>query len=283
MSSTTGAAYRVLDTDRDTRGPDVLAVKTETLDRLRARRYKRLPKDPDSTWGDRYADLAADALYALGAAPSTVRAARGGRLTVGAQRMIRGHRRNATQLALATARLPEVRKRARASADPDVTPGGTPKIVRLNAPMTKNQGDRGPWYGIVGHYTAGPRDSSDSHALALDRQYNDQHRRQGWGAIGYAFNITSDGTIILLRPVSWKGTHVAGGNTGRVGVMVHGGPGQRMTAQQRSAWRWLLANGHTTAMPASHRFPSRPPKVWVHNDLNSTACPGTFESDFKAA
>ncbi|EHN09439.1 hypothetical protein PAI11_37730 [Patulibacter medicamentivorans] len=163
--------------------------------------------------------------------------------------------------------------------------GDRPKIVRLNVTIRDLFGPLGPLVGTVGHYTAGPRDTSDSHALALWRQYHAQHAAQGWGGIGYHLGITTAGTLALLRPVALKGAHVGGHNTGRIGVVVHGTTGQRMTAAQRATWRWLLANAHTTAMPASHRAPRRlrDLTVWGHNDLFPTSCPGAFETDYKAA
>jgi len=160
--------------------------------------------------------------------------------------------------------------------------GQRPNIIRLDAPMVNRFGGIGPFLGLVGHYTAGPRDTNDKHGLALFKQYNAQHRSQGWGAIGYHLGILSSGTLVLLRPTSWKGAHVANHNTGRIGVVVNGGPGQRMTREQLTTWRWIKENGHTTAMPASHRLPAKVTKVWVHKDLYPTACPGTYEKDYKS-
>ncbi|CAB4896365.1 unannotated protein [freshwater metagenome] len=283
--STAAAPHRELEASASPHGEDVRAVKRQTLVRLRARGYRGLPSDPDDTFGDRYADLAADALYALGAADATVDAARAGRLTVGAQRLISGQRRTAAQRARAVRRLPEVRRRARASKKPDVVPGGAPRIVNANLRCDGRFGALGALLGAVGHYTAGPRDTSLSHALALWRQYHAQHIRQGWGGIGYHLGIPATGELVLLRPVGQKGAHTAGANTGRIGIVVHGGPGQRMTDAQRATWRWLKENGHTAAMPASHRLSHKLSglRIWGHNDLFATSCPGAFESDYKAA
>ena len=157
-----------------------------------------------------------------------------------------------------------------------------PRIVRLQAPMTNNQGPLGAPREAVGHYTAGPRDTSDAHALSLLRQYNQQHRDQGWGGIAYHLAIATSGTLILCRPTGWKGCHVAMQNSGRIGIVVLGGPGQRMTAAQRATLRWLRAHAHTSAMPASHRAPAPLTRLLVHKDLNATACPGDYEKDYKA-
>jgi len=265
-------------------GADVQAVKGGIVARLRARRFGGLPKAWDSTMGPRFADMAGDALHALGAAPSTVSAARHGRLTVGAQRMLLAHRRTPAQLARATARLPTTRRRAKASRQPGPS---KPRIVRLQAAMANNQGSIGALTGTVGHYTAGPRPGTRSGDLSYFRQYNAQHRGQGWGAIGYHYGLAIDGTILLLRPASWRGCHTAGANTGRLGIVVNGGPGQRMTAAQRASYRWLLNNAHTSAMPASHRASARlsslPGVGKVHKDYNATSCAGDFTTDYRSA
>jgi hypothetical protein len=184
--------------------------------------------------------------------------------------VIHGARRTPLELARA--------KRLRTS-----TASGTPRIVRLDAPMSPLFGPLGPLREPVGHYTAGPRDTSDSHALSLLRTYNQQHRDQGWGAIGYHLAIASSGTLILCRPVGWKGAHTAGQNTGRIGIVVLGGGGQRMTAAQRRTLAWWRGNGHTAAMPASHRSPGKVGRQTVHRDWNATSCAGEYSLDYKAA
>lgn len=159
---------------------------------------------------------------------------------------------------------------------------GKPKMIRLRAPMTQKFGPLGPTRPGVGHYTAGPRDQSDGHAVALATGYNAQHRAQGWGAMGYMLALCSSGSLLLARPTSWKGAHVAGENTGRIGIVVFGGPGQRMTDAQRATLEWLRQHGHTAAMPQSHRLPvGAMTGLLVHNDLGATACPGAYESDYK--
>lgn len=183
--------------------------------------------------------------------------------------VIQGARRTPVELARA--------KRRRPSAT------GAPKIVRLDASMAQLFGPLGALREPVGHYTAGPRDTSDSHALSLLRTYNQQHRNQGWGAIGYHLAIASSGTLILCRPVGWKGAHTAGQNTGRIGVVVLGAGKQRMTTAQRQTLSWWRRNGHTAAMPASHRSPSRVGRQTVHRDWNATSCAGEYSHDYKAA
>jgi len=135
---------------------------------------------------------------------------------------------------------------------------------------------------VTGHYTAGPRDTSDEHALQLCKSYDAQHRSQGWRMIGYHYCVTRAGSIICLRPVGEIGAHVLNHNTGNVGVMVHGTLGDTWTEPQRLAYIWLLENAHTDALPAAHRSPvdlSKLPRRG-HNDWMATSCPGDFKAGF---
>lgn len=154
-----------------------------------------------------------------------------------------------------------------------------PRIVKLTGvPMDNLFGALGALVGSVGHYTAGVRDRTWQHALELCRSINGLHRSKGWGAIAYHYCIAADGTIILCRPTGWKGAHVAGLNTGRIGIMVHGTTGDRWTDAQIASYDWLLDHAHTTALPESHRTSRklRDLPVWGHRDLNATSCPGEF-------
>lgn len=245
------------------RGADVRSLQVALNQRLKARGRNTITVD--GHYGPRTHDAVLEMAYALGALPSTIQKG----ATPGVQRMIRDPNGRTT----AQKRRAAERKKRHAS----------PKVVKLSVPMEKRFGDRGGWQGLVCHYTAGPRDTSDPHGISLLRGYNLQHRAAGWGAIGYGAAILSSGTIVLLRPAGWKGAHVAGHNTGKIGIVVLGGPGQRMTEAQEASLRWLLANGHTAAMPASHRWPAPPPRVWMHKDLNATTCPGDYAIDYRKA
>lgn len=142
-------------------------------------------------------------------------------------------------------------------------------------------GGLGTPYYVTGHYTAGPKDTSDSHAIELCQAYDRDHRAKGWGGIGYHYSICRSGTIIGLRPIAQKGAHVGGYNTGNVGIMVHGTIGDTPTEAQERSLGWLLENAHTAKLPAAHRAPvslSRLPrrghKEWPGHQSNS--CPGSF-------
>lgn len=158
--------------------------------------------------------------------------------------------------------------------------GWKPKIIDLDLNVVSKFGGLGTVVGVTGHWTAGPRDRTDAEAVRLWRQYDKQHRAQDWGGEGYHIGITSNGSIGLLRPVWMKGAHTLGANTGRIGIVVHGKPGDKPTAAQAKTIAWLAEHGHTVAMPSSHRAPVDLQHVqWRgHNDFNATLCPGSFKT-----
>jgi N-acetylmuramoyl-L-alanine amidase len=163
-----------------------------------------------------------------------------------------------------------------------------PTIVTASALGLRFQnlfGPLGPEHDVTIHHTAGPKDTSLSHAKSLNRNYHAAHRAKGWGGIGYHYNITRKGVIICLRPTFLLGAHVGGHNTGNIGIMFHGTTGDKPTERQLESFRWLLSNANTRAMPAAHRTdrPLNKPHTnrRGHNDWPGhtwNACPGTHKT-----
>jgi N-acetylmuramoyl-L-alanine amidase len=167
-----------------------------------------------------------------------------------------------------------------------------PRIITAAEQGLKFQnlfGPLGPEHFVTGHWTAGPIDRNLSQAKMLVRAYHRAHAAKGWGGIGYHFCVTRGGVILCLRPLTLKGAHVGGFNTGNVGVMFHGGmPGSRptMTTPQGLAWHYLLRYAHTTRFPAAHRA-DRPlfrphTQRRGHNDWAghfTNACPGSYKRE----
>ncbi|MBA3585403.1 MAG: N-acetylmuramoyl-L-alanine amidase [Gemmatimonadetes bacterium] len=143
-------------------------------------------------------------------------------------------------------------------------------------------GALGPENYVTGHYSASRRDTSDRDAIALVQSFHRYHKEKGWGGLGYHYVITKKGNIILGRPTYLKGAHVGGHNTGNVGVMMLGTTGHRPTFRQRRAYRWLLANAHTSKLPRAHRTDRslRRARRRGHNSWSghtSNGCPGSFK------
>lgn len=195
------------------------------------------------------------------------------------RRVVRSHVARAVQLVKRSRRrLRNLRRRLRNLARPVVISAAQQGIVP--SPVF---GGLGTITYVTGHHTAGPIDRSREDAIRLNRAYHDAHAANGWGGIGYHYNLARDGTILCLRPIAQKGAHVGGHNTGNVGITCHGTVGDRPTLAQKRALRWLLANAHTSKMPAPHRSPvplSGKPRRG-HNDWpghTSNACPGTHKT-----
>jgi hypothetical protein len=146
-------------------------------------------------------------------------------------------------------------------------------------------GPLGPEEHVTLHHTAGPTDGTLTRAYALCRQYHVAHKAKGWGGIGYHYCLPrTEPVIICLRPVTLKGAHTGGWNTGNVGVMCHGTTGDRPTKNQVELFRWLLSHADTREMPFPHRTdrPINKPHAdrRGHQDWpghGSNACPGTHK------
>lgn len=96
---------------------------------------------------------------------------------------------------------------------------------------------------------------------------------RGWKDIGYHFLIDRDGTIAKGRAVTTIGAHVAGHNTGTIGISLFGGHGasaddqfsDHFTPAQDAALRKLLADIGTQTQVQ---------KITGHNQYANKGCPG---------
>lgn len=97
------------------------------------------------------------------------------------------------------------------------------------------------------------------------------HRARGWSGIGYHFVIHLDGRVEAGRPIGRIGAHVAGHNTGTIGIVYIGGldragdtPKDTRTAKQKEA---------LTARLIALRDRYGIQKVSGHNEYAPKACP----------
>lgn len=130
------------------------------------------------------------------------------------------------------------------------------------------------------HCTA-TREGQDIDAATIRRW----HRDKGWSDIGYHFVIRLDGTIEKGRAEETPGSHVAGFNTGSIGVVYAGGldaqgrPKDTRTPAQEQAMRDLvraLVAAYPGAQVLGHRdiSPDRDGdgKVEPHEWLKACPC-----------
>lgn len=141
-------------------------------------------------------------------------------------------------------------------------------------------GPKGRVFNTAGHYTAGHRASGKAALIAEARSDHAFHRSKGWGGLSYEWMIADDGTIVCGNPTNRKSAAVALHNTGLVNICMPGTTGDKPTEAQAATLRWLLANAHTSAMPAAHRSPIDLRRVSLRGHKQfpdqSTACPGNF-------
>lgn len=127
---------------------------------------------------------------------------------------------------------------------------------------------------IIVHCSATPPEWMAGETLWQKRgEIKRWHLARGWSDIGYHFLIDRDGTTTTGRPVERIGAHVAGHNTGTIGVCLIGGHGSaetdafsdNFTPAQDKALRQMLAD-------LAAQFGAR--KITGHNQYAAKACPG---------
>lgn len=139
------------------RGEDVRALQSAANRRLRSRGLTGYVTPVDGVYGPDAALACRKATWALGALLSTVRpiTRRGGKCTVGAQRMIRyPGRRTSGQLARAKARLRALRK-ARTGRDAAVRWARSKVGIRENPPGSNRGGEITRWQQQLGAWLVG--------------------------------------------------------------------------------------------------------------------------------
>ena len=102
---------------------------------------------------------------------------------------------------------------------------------------------------------------------------------RGWSDCGYHYLIDRDGTVIDARPLSRKGAHAKGHNTGSVGISLFGGHGgsatdrfdDNFTEDQDRALRSLIDR-------LQAEYPIT--KIIGHNEVANKSCPTFVVSDW---
>lgn len=138
-------------------------------------------------------------------------------------------------------------------------------------------------FGLLGdidaatfHHSAGPRAGSRAAACRLHQAFQRDHMAQGWGDIGYHASVDDFGRVYLLRPITFKGAHTGGHNTGNIGIMFHGNyDHDRLTDAQKDTLKWLFQGGFNRlfGVRESDILLARGHQEWP-GPTNQTACPG---------
>lgn len=134
---------------------------------------------------------------------------------------------------------------------------------------------RHPVKEVIIHCSATPlswmKDSRTSQKVAEIALWHT--RDNGWKAIGYHWLIDRDGTVAKGRAETVVGAHVAGHNSGTIGICLIGGGGSKETD--------LFAHNYTSAQREAllkliGQIKGRTPiqKITGHNQYAAKACPG---------
>lgn len=142
-----------------------------------------------------------------------------------------------------------------------------------------------PVTGIFVHCTATPSDwrSGASSAVRVEAIRQMHIKERGWRDIGYHWLIDRDGTVLPGREETEIGAHVAGHNSGTIGISLFGGITSKpkdpflknFTAQQGGTLLDLIGDirARTTIIT-----------IRGHNEVDSgKACPGFWVPDWLCA
>lgn len=119
---------------------------------------------------------------------------------------------------------------------------------------------------IIIHCSATPP-SMDIGAATIDKW----HKDRGWSQIGYHFVIRRDGAIEDGRDIKITGAHVAGNNTGSIGICLIGGVDKAMTAEDNfTDEQWKALRNLLRILKADFKRAT----IHGHNEFDSgKACP----------
>lgn len=144
---------------------------------------------------------------------------------------------------------------------------------------------RYPVTGIFVHCTATPADwrQADSSQQRVEAIRQMHIKERGWSDIGYHWLIDRNGTILPGRKETVIGAHVAGHNSGTIGISLFGGLTSKprdpfrlnFSAQQEVALKDLIEDIKTRTAIRS---------ILGHNQVDSgKACPGFWVPDWLQA
>jgi N-acetylmuramoyl-L-alanine amidase len=146
------------------------------------------------------------------------------------------------------------------------------------APITRSFGQH-DIVRVALHHTAGPRAATKAACIRLNKQYDEQHRNQGWGGIGYHLALDDYGRLYYLRPKSEIGAHTSLNNTGTYGITVHGNYDiDSLNWLQRRTLKRLY-RGQVTDFKFLGSVPWKGHQEFP-GPLNATACPGKAQMSY---
>lgn len=155
-------------------------------------------------------------------------------------------------------------------------PSGMPQVIDRSrwasaGPVTSLANPMGSITRITIHHDGMPPVSLRTERDAAERieRIRAAHRGQGWADIGYHYVIDPQGRVWRARPRSLQGAHVKYNNENNLGIMVLG---NFMIQEPTPA---ALSSLDVFVVGNMRRFNVTPDRVYTHQELRATACPGT--------
>jgi nucleoid-associated protein YgaU len=119
---------------------------------------------------------------------------------------------------------------------------------------------------VVIHHSVTSEGKTQAQVEAILRKIDDQHRKNGWGGIGYNLAVDYDGRIYEARGIDILGAHATGMNTKGYGICYIGDGRKGITPK--------AVKGIEAAIVMLQNHSAKKLKVVGHRDVGSTACPG---------
>jgi hypothetical protein len=135
-------------------------------------------------------------------------------------------------------------------------------------PLTAYSNRIDPSYrtGIAIHHSVTSEGKSQKDVEAILRMIDGMHRSKGYGGIGYNIAVDYAGRVYEARGVNVLGAHVANANARNYGIVYIGDGRERITKPAVESIKKLV-----TRLQNNSR---KKLKVYGHQDLAPTACPG---------
>lgn len=135
-------------------------------------------------------------------------------------------------------------------------------------PLTAYSNRIAPRYrdGVVIHHSVTAEGNSMGDVKATLRQIDNLHRSKGYGGIGYNIAVDYAGRVYRARGVNIQGAHTVNANAKNYGIVYIGDGRKRITKEATDAITKTVA---WLEKHSGHKL-----KVYGHQDLYATACPG---------
>lgn len=136
-------------------------------------------------------------------------------------------------------------------------------------PLTAYSNIISPSYrtGVVIHHSVTPEGKSQADVMATLRSIDALHRSKGYGGIGYNMAVDYAGRVYRARGMNVMGAHTSNANGRNYGIVYIGDGRKRITDEAVTSMQRVIARMQKNS--------KKKLKVYGHQDLAETACPGT--------